>query len=328
MCQRGLCTKMLARRMASYSVTSSKALPLFFRLVTRRNKISISKHVLLNQLRNQGFHTSQQTSSWHIVGALCLERKPIVTQTMNKLEKEYWEMLKKIEVEESLLSDHELRHIEDSERAEKIKSEEADAGEIEKATKLTAQDEEDANLDELNKFVPASRKTSDDVKSLERHLDSTLLLVVKKKLGNTSHWILPQAVRNEKESLRQTTERVCQEHCGSGMNVRLMGNAPVGYYKYKYPKAARKDDNIIGAKVFFFKAQHIKGNLSVEEKKGEEFMWLTQSELPKYLQKDYLKAVKNILISDSNFEVFENIEKVDQLPHIRGLEIRVASSNN
>ena len=45
----------------------------------------------------------------------------------------------------------------------------------------------------------------------------------------------------------QTAERVLQEKCGSEIKARFLGNAPVGFYKYKF--ASPGEDNTVGAKV-------------------------------------------------------------------------------
>lgn len=50
---------------------------------------------------------------WDLVTAVCLERKPVITKEPNAIEKEYEEMLAKIEFESSMKSDHEIRHEED-----------------------------------------------------------------------------------------------------------------------------------------------------------------------------------------------------------------------
>ena len=47
------------------------------------------------------------------MSAVCLERLPVITQPMTQLEKDYSEMMNIVEREESLLSDHTLRHLDD-----------------------------------------------------------------------------------------------------------------------------------------------------------------------------------------------------------------------
>ena len=50
---------------------------------------------------------------WQLVSAVCLERYPVISAEPNDLEKRYADLLHKTEFENSLESDHELRHRED-----------------------------------------------------------------------------------------------------------------------------------------------------------------------------------------------------------------------
>jgi len=42
-----------------------------------------------------------------------------------------------------------------------------------------------------------------DIRSVDGKLDRKLILLVKQKLGNSSHWVMPMGPRNEGESMRQ-----------------------------------------------------------------------------------------------------------------------------
>lgn len=44
-----------------------------------------------------------------------------------------------------------------------------------------------------------------DKRSIQRKLDSSLVLVINEKLGNEFKWVLPQAAHKEGESLRQVS---------------------------------------------------------------------------------------------------------------------------
>lgn len=44
---------------------------------------------------------------------------------------------------------------------------------------------------------------SNDVKSLNRKLDKHLVLLTKQKIGNKTHYLLPQGTREEGETMRQ-----------------------------------------------------------------------------------------------------------------------------
>ncbi|XP_054268103.1 39S ribosomal protein L46, mitochondrial [Macrosteles quadrilineatus] len=232
---------------------------------------------------------------WDLVSSICLERKPKLTKDLTEMELKYAETLRKVEYESSFRSDHEIRKITDKMYAEELKKKDSF---VEEAPMQTAQEFEDACKIELDQFKLAERTTPadsrNDTTSTERQLINSLLLVTKQKLGNNSYWLLPQGVRQEGETMRQAAERVLKENCGPNLQTRFMGNAPCGYYKYRYPKGAKVKE-AVGAKIFFFKAQLIKGNVSKDV--CQEYQWLSQKEL-NILQEDYLKSVKMFLIDD------------------------------
>lgn len=262
----------------------------------QRGNIS-SQHSLVITIR-------RTFSQWHIVGAVCLERKPVITQPLTPLEEKYFQYIKKLEVEKSYLSDHEKKHIEDRRIVEKLKTGSLD--DMDSAARQTAQDFEDACTEELNKYKPAPRQTLADInndrKSTQRKLDSSLVFVIKQKLGNDYKWNLPQTVHREGETLRQTAERALNQVATCNSKVQFMGNAPVGYYKYKYPKAIR-GNGFCGAKVFFFKAQLLGAKEDALTINNVDFvsdyLWLTHSELEEVLQPVLYKTVQSFLYPDT-----------------------------
>lgn len=158
---------------------------------------------------------------------------------------------------------------------------------MDQAVQATAQDLKDAWKEELAQFQPASRETeadrTGDRRSLQRKLEETLVLVVKQQIGAESHLLLPQGQRRDGETMRQTAERVLRERCGSDIDVVVYGNAPCGFYKYKYPVAERRET--VGAKVFFYRAGYRSGRVaettSDDAKKSTpvEYEWLDRTEL-------------------------------------------------
>ncbi|XP_013775908.1 39S ribosomal protein L46, mitochondrial-like [Limulus polyphemus] len=300
--------------MAASTVGVSRLLP--YACCLRRALSSTNQRLSSIELSIQ-----RSLSQWHLVSAVALERKPVIIKEKSPFEKKYYGMLQQMELKQSLLSDHELRIKEDINRAERIKKGEIDESDLDASSKQTAQDFEDAATEELHKFQVASRVTDADIKgdqhSLERKLDAHLLLVVKQKLGNDHRWVLPQCIRLEGETMRQAAERVLYETCGHNLKAIFLGNAPAGFYKYKYPKAAR-GNGILGAKVFFFKAQIRNGNVSQKAIQNntdvEDFLWLTRQELTDKLQQDYLKTVHTFLVDDDdevglNYELEEESEE-------------------
>lgn len=241
-------------------------------------------------------------SQWDLVGAVCLERKPVITQPLTPLEERYMKYIQKLEVEKSFLSEHEKRKIVEKRIEQKVK-----AGNLEfldLVPKQTAQDFEDICIKEAKNYEAASRTSDADIKndrhSTQRKLDSSLVLVINQKLGNEFKWALPQAIHKEGETLRQTAERALQQVATFHDQVQFMGNAPVGYYKYKYPKAIR-GNGVCGAKVFFFKAILLNHEDSLVVNKSDiisDYLWLTHSELEEVLVPVLYKTVQSFLFPD------------------------------
>lgn len=86
------------------------------------------------------------------------------------------------------------------------------------------------------------------------------------------------------------------------MKVKFYGNAPVGFYKYKYPKEVQKNGTV-GAKVFIYFARYIDGKPTEKTK----FKWLDRLELSKEVPKEYHSSLSKFLIDDSCNET--NISK-------------------
>lgn len=204
-------------------------------------------------------------------------------------------MLADIEFENSMKSDHEIRHERDLLMAERLKKGDVEL-DLDESVKQTAQDAKDAYKEELKKFQFASRTTEADSKgdrkSLERKLDETLMLLVEQTVGEKKHFLLPQGLRNEGETLRETADRVIREKCGDSLSARIYGNSPVGFYKYKYPSGHRQ--NAVGAKVFFYRA--VVNDNSGPINTPSTFEWLTKAEMDGKLPSDYSKSVHTFVL--------------------------------
>ncbi|KAG8256854.1 39S ribosomal protein L46, mitochondrial [Homalodisca vitripennis] len=240
---------------------------------------------------------SASKERWDLVSSVCLERKPIITRELNDIETKYSKAISDVEYENSYKSDHEIRKIKDQLLAEKMKNE-ATFYDSDKVSLQTAQEYEDSCNEELKKFSLAKRVTQEDIKcdvsSTNRKLSESLLLIVKQNIGKKSTWVLPQGIHQEGETMRQTAERVLSEICGSSLQTKFLGNAPCGFYKYRYPKSANKFPSV-GMKIFFFKAQLLKGNVSSTV--CPDFQWLSHNELS-ILPKNYLKSVQMFIVEN------------------------------
>ncbi|XP_972780.2 large ribosomal subunit protein mL46 [Tribolium castaneum] len=231
---------------------------------------------------------------WDLVTAVCLERKPVITKPLTKIEEDYKTMQSRIEFERSLKSDHEIRHEKEQKQLEQLKK----GVDIDVHLKDTAQDLVDVGAEEFAKFKFANRVTEadsrNDLKSLNRKLDKHLVLVTKQKVGKDNLYLLPQALRQDGETLRQAAERILKDTCGSNLKAMIYGNAPSAFYKYKYPCTARKDD-VVGAKIFIYFARYDKGQL---EGKQVDYKWLDREELGKSLPSEYARSVAQMLIDE------------------------------
>lgn len=249
------------------------------------------------------FSLSSAVDKWDLASSVCLERKPILTKEFNDIESKYSKVLNTVENEMSFKSDHEIRLLKDKLYGEELKKSNSFIN-VDQVNVQTGQEFEDISENEHKAFKFADRITEDDVinnvGSTNRRLSNSLLLLIKQNLGNSSNWVLPLGLRQEGETMRQAAERVLLETCGTNMQTKFLGNAPVGFYKYRYPKSANRQQSI-GMKIFFFKAQLLSGNVSKEV--CSNFQWLSQQELASnILQEDYLRNVKMFLLDDEGLD--------------------------
>lgn len=191
--------------------------------------------------------------------------------------------------------DHEIRKEKDKLQQELIKAGKMEIELDSDARSLqTAQDFEDSNQEELAKLQFASRETEDDKKnnsqSANRKLDDTLMIVCGEKFGNDEVSLLPQGKWVEGESLRQTAERIVREKF-DGLNVQFYGQAPCGFYKYKYKPEEKTE--AVGTKTFFYRAAFKGGEA---KNKKVKFEWINEEELKKKVRDSYYQSVSQFLI--------------------------------
>ncbi|XP_061388338.1 large ribosomal subunit protein mL46-like [Musca vetustissima] len=265
----------------------------------RRATVILTNQVRLNTLSlSRPFASAPGAAAkqekWDLYAGVLVERLPVVSKELNALEKEFQEYLWRVEFEKSLKSDSELQHERDLKQAELLKKGQVDLDEA--ASKQTAQDLKDAYTEELNKFEKASRTTADDkannILSTNRCLDDTLYLLVEQTVGSKKHFLLPQGPRLDGETMRQAAERIVREKCGDQLDLLFYGNAPCGFYKYKYPASVR--DQSVGAKVFFFRASLKNGN--VDKNISKNFAWMQKDALSTKLNNErYVESVQKFL---------------------------------
>lgn len=179
-----------------------------------------------------------------------------------------------------------------------------------------------------SKLCGLRRKTEADEKndqrSLERALDRTLYLVVKKpSFGRAERWEFPNgAIEGEEgvkevcapnvlsehfaNNLLQCAVRILESSCGVNMNTWFVGNHPVGHLiKTQQTKAKDGKESTEEAvapvstigKTFFMKARIMAGQADITNASGvEDFKWLAKDEIEKLFSPGYWSRVKNMLV--------------------------------
>ncbi|XP_026233784.1 39S ribosomal protein L46, mitochondrial isoform X2 [Anabas testudineus] len=242
--------------------------------------------------------TERASSPWTLMAAVCLQRLPVISAELSPIEKEFRHMMQQIEQEKSLLSDHELRLLEDAERMSRKQALDYNSDEDDDHRDqeiVLAQDLEDSWDQKLKSFQPAPRVRADvdkDVTSVERCLENLLILLAQQQVGSEKLWLLPQTQWQEGETLRQTAERALAS-LPAGFKATFLGNAPCGVYKYKLPKALRTESSV-GTKVFFFKA--FLSDSGPPAASNSSFVWVKKSELQRYLKPAYMMKVDRFIV--------------------------------
>lgn len=73
--------------------------------------------------------------------------------------------------------------------------------------------------------------------------------------------------------------------------MKFYGNAPIGFYKYKYPQKLREKGSC-GAKIFYFLAKYIDGDITNKIK----YQWLDYDELEKTLPSEMQNSISQFML--------------------------------
>ena len=161
------------------------------------------------------------------------------------------------------------------------------AGVIVRREQETNLQSSNGNLQSEKNIKPANRQSL-KAKSYE-------YLIVKKPRKEHA-WQFPQGGVDEGETLIQAAERELQEECGESLQIKCKSEEPVGNYKYFFPADfTRHNENIKGAKVSFFLARYLSGEVKIDQKEIIEYRWVKKEELKDYFEKSYIRNVLHFM---------------------------------
>lgn len=160
----------------------------------------------------------------------------------------------------------------------------------------------DPTIDDMHLFRPASRTTAadaaNDTRSLQRALGSSLFLTVKKR-RDAFAWSFPQGgyePDKDGEHLRNAAARELAEECGAALRVFFYGHSPLFHIQYLYDanSPARDFHKADGAKVFFFPAMYLGGDVALDKNELEDFQWMKLEEVVARLSPDVAKLSRQM----------------------------------
>lgn len=84
------------------------------------------------------------------------------------------------------------------------------------------------------------------------------------------------------------------------MNTWIVGNHPVGHYRFDFPKAIENKENStkeLGEKVWFMKARIMAGqaNLAANTLGNEDFRWMCKEEIQQAVTPKYWSMCQDML---------------------------------
>ncbi|XP_011428481.3 large ribosomal subunit protein mL46 [Magallana gigas] len=256
-----------------------------------------------NYSQSSAAKTTEATAEkWGLAGALYLERLPVITPKMTRLEQEYKEYKLQQEVEQSLLSEYEITKKKEEERLAIQKKNVLDTPlHLRNIPIQTMQDKEELWSKELAQFTPADRETeadkSNDMRSTDRKLDQSLVLLLKQVVDGKEWWYLPTMNYTPGLSMREVAEQALTSNCGTDLKFRVFGNAPSGYQIKNYGREKREETKLNGHKVFIYKAEYRGGPVIPNEDNSVlDYAWVTPKELRQYLGRTTSRVLNKFII--------------------------------
>ncbi|KTW29216.1 hypothetical protein T552_01172 [Pneumocystis carinii B80] len=228
---------------------------------------------------------------YRILAATVLLRSPVITEEKTPFEKAYYAYQRQLNERLAAPFPVDFYFKKGSSAERKWLDNEAN-----KAKTKSVSDDIYSELQDKKADIGLPRETEadrqGDLRSLERKLDKTLYLLVKKPREEHC-WQFPQGVVTDDDFLHTAAQRSLYEFCGNNMNVWYVGHVPIGNGKYKYPKGY--SDKFYGAKIFFIKARIMAGHVKLDGKTVVDWLWVTKNEIKQYVSKSYWNFIQAML---------------------------------
>ncbi|EGG15227.1 hypothetical protein DFA_10057 [Cavenderia fasciculata] len=165
---------------------------------------------------------------------------------------------------------------------------------------MQEQEEEEGEYEEdFSKFVPESRETDADKKndrrSLERKLDKSLYLIVKRPNGE---WQFPSTIWIDGESMKNAAERALRDTTGENWTYWIPSQAPAGVHKVILGEKEQSSLQAEGVKNFFYRSHYFKGELDINKKFATDYHWIAKEEMKKYFSKNYFDQAHKLIFDD------------------------------
>ena len=132
-----------------------------------------------------------------------------------------------------------------------------------------------------------------------RTAGGTEVLLLKKPRKNDA-WQLPQGGVEAGESTEQAALRELNEE--AGITARLIGSS-TRIYQYDYPPSYRRfrPDHVKGQQIkFVFAEADPDVQIAVDGKEINDFVWVTEADLPKYIKRKEYREIICALIDEGN----------------------------
>lgn len=155
------------------------------------------------------------------------------------------------------------------------------------------QDQEDvATSVAMSRITDADRKN--DTKSLDRKLDRTLYLLLKKSRSEHS-WQFPQGAVGANEALHESRSRILTTLAGKDMNTWAVGRVPVGVTSYDFKS---QELGYKGNKTYYMRERIFAGQCQLQEGTGiVDFGWFTKEEVEERVSPELWRATNTMLPS-------------------------------